>query len=110
MSSGNDIIRTTYGMHFMSTTDPPERIHRAAVPYRPTRFKHIVGVDLKWVKDSEGVKHIWFEYFGIRKSLIMCEPVNHTRFEKVVYFQKYHKLQKYVLIFLSSKAAVIYEQ
>ena len=38
---------------------PPERIPRAAVPYRPTRFNHTVGVDLKWIKDADGIKHIF---------------------------------------------------
>ena len=33
---------------------PPSRIPRVSLPYRPTRFNAVVGLDLKLVKDSKG--------------------------------------------------------
>ena len=45
--------------------NPPERIPRAAVPYRPTRFNHTVGVDLKWIKDSDGIKYIFLNILDL---------------------------------------------
>ena len=32
---------------------PPARIPRVTMPYRPTRFNAVVGLGLKWVKDSK---------------------------------------------------------
>ena len=29
---------------------PPERIPKATMPYRPTQFNQVVGIDLKWIK------------------------------------------------------------
>ena len=34
--------------------NPPGRIPRATMPYRPTQFNNTIGVDLKWIKDSQG--------------------------------------------------------
>ena len=33
---------------------PPPRIHRVSMPYGHTRFNAVVGLGLKWVKDSKG--------------------------------------------------------
>ena len=45
-----------YARHMKCPTcarrQPPARIPRATMPYRPTRFNAVVGLDLKWVKDS----------------------------------------------------------
>lgn len=37
---------------------PPQRIPRATMPYRPTRFGHIVGLDLKFLKDHRQEEHV----------------------------------------------------
>ena len=37
---------------------PPVRIPKATMPYRPSRFNAIVGMDLKWIKESTG-KHFY---------------------------------------------------
>ena len=34
--------------------NPPKRVPKATMPYRPTRFNDTVGIDLKWVKDAKG--------------------------------------------------------
>ena len=47
-----------YARHMKCPTcarrQPPARIPKATMPYRPTRFNAVVGLDLKWVKDASG--------------------------------------------------------
>ena len=47
-----------YARHMKCPTckrrQPPARIPRVSMPYRPTRFGAVVGLDLKWVKDTTG--------------------------------------------------------
>merc|ERR1712138_187181 len=47
-----------YARHMKCPTcarrQPPARIPKATIPYRPTRFNAVVGLDLKWIKDSKG--------------------------------------------------------
>ena len=33
---------------------PPLRIPKATMPYRPTHFNQVVGIDFKWIKDVAG--------------------------------------------------------
>ena len=51
-----------YARHMKCPTcarrQPPARIPRVSVPYRPTRFNAVVGLDLKWIKDSKG--HVFY--------------------------------------------------
>ena len=46
-----------YARHMKCPTcarrQPPARIPRVSMPYRPTRFNAVVGLGLKWVKDSK---------------------------------------------------------
>ena len=37
---------------------PPGRMPRASVPYRPQRFGQIIGLDLKFVHDTDGHKYV----------------------------------------------------
>ena len=34
--------------------NPPQKIPRVTMPYRPTQFNQVVGIDLKWIKDVAG--------------------------------------------------------
>ncbi len=37
---------------------PPQRIPRTTMPYRPTRFNALVGLDLKWIHDSTNTSYL----------------------------------------------------
>ena len=36
---------------------PPKRIPRATMPYRPTKFNAVIGIDIKWIFDSQDQKY-----------------------------------------------------
>jgi hypothetical protein len=47
-----------YARHMKCPTcarrQPPARVPKVTLPYRPTRFNAVVGLDLKWAKESKG--------------------------------------------------------
>ena len=57
-----------------SRRQPPSRIPRVSMPYRPTRFNAVVGLDLKWVKDSEGEKYYLLNILDL--CIIICFRIN----------------------------------
>ena len=58
-----------YARHFKCPTcerrRPPKRIPKATMPYRPTQFNHIVGIDLKWIKDVAGNTYYLFNILDL---------------------------------------------
>ena len=61
-----------------------------SMPYRPTRFNAIVGLDLKWCKDARGA--VWYVLnildlaIGFNMSIIMPNKEASTVAESI-YFQ-----------------------
>ena len=51
---------------------PPARIPKASLPYRPTRFNAVVGLDLKWVKDSKGEMYYLLNILDLATSFNIC--------------------------------------
>ena len=51
---------------------PPQRIPKASLPYRPTRFNAIVGLDLKWVKDSKGDMYYLLNILDLATAFNVC--------------------------------------
>ena len=56
-----------YAMHMKCPTclrrKAPDRIPRVSMPYRPTRFNAVVGLDLKWTHDATGKKFMFPKHF-----------------------------------------------
>ena len=51
---------------------PPARIPKVSMPYRPTRFNAVVGLDLKWVKDSKGEKYFLLNILDLATAFNVC--------------------------------------
>ena len=51
---------------------PPSRIPRVAMPYRPTRFNAVVGLDLKWVKDSSDEQYYLLNILDLATTFNVC--------------------------------------
>lgn len=53
----------------------PQRVQRAAMLYRPTIFNHMVGLDLKFVRDSHGTPYTLmcaFEFASMNNNIFFC--------------------------------------
>ena len=51
---------------------PLDRIPRVSLPYRPTRFNAVVGLDLKWVKDSKGEQFYCLNIIDLATAFNVC--------------------------------------
>ena len=51
---------------------PPARIPKVSMPYRPTRFNAVVGLDLKWVKDSVGTTFYLLNILDLATAFNVC--------------------------------------
>ena len=51
---------------------PPARIPRVSMPYRPTRFNAVVGLDLKWIKDSNGEVYYMLNILDLATAFNVC--------------------------------------
>ena len=58
-----------YAAHYKCPTcqrrQPTQKIPRTPMPYRPTQFNTIVGVDLKWIKDVGNNTYYLFNILGL---------------------------------------------
>ena len=73
-----DVI--AYATHMRCPTcqrrNPPQKIPRATMPYRPTQFNHTLGIDLKWIKDVSGNTFYLFNILDLATgfNLGICLP------------------------------------
>ena len=64
---------------------PPARIPRASVPYRPQVFNQVVGLDLKWIKDGAGTKYFALNILDFAYNPTF-EPVLDNVFQSILLF------------------------
>ena len=55
-----------------SRRKPPSRIPHVSLPYRPTRFNSVVGIDLKWVKDAKGENYYMLNILCLATALLFA--------------------------------------
>ena len=51
---------------------PPERLPRVSMPHRPTRFNHVVGLDLKIIKDASGERYYLLNIVDLATTFNIC--------------------------------------
>ena len=70
----------SYASHMKFPTcqrrNPPQRIPKTTMPYRPTQFNQVIGIDLKWIKDVAGNTFYLFNILDLATSfnLGICLP------------------------------------
>ena len=69
---------------------PPARIPRVSVPYRPTRFNAVVGLGLKWVKDSKGSPYYLLNILDLATAFSISCVVSDKRPETIAEAFKYY--------------------
>ena len=57
----------------------PSRVPRVSLPYRPTRFNAVVGLDLKWVKDSKGDTYYLLNILDLATAFNVCCVITNKR-------------------------------
>ena len=55
---------------------PPKKVPKTTMPYRPTQFNQVVGIDLKWIKDVAGNTFYLFNMLDLATcfNLGLCIP------------------------------------
>ena len=68
-----------YAMHMKCPTclrrKAPDRIPRVSMPYRPTRFNAVVGLDLKWTHDATGKKFMLLNILCLATAFNIVVPL-----------------------------------
>ena len=72
---------------------PPERIPRTTMPYRPTRFNALVGLDLKWTHDSSITSHLVLNILDLATTYNIGIVVPNQRPETIAKAFKAHWIQ-----------------
>ncbi len=72
---------------------PPDRMPRVSMPYRPTRFNAVVGLDLKWVYDKAGTTYYLLNILDLATTFNVCVPLLDKKPETVANAFKTHWYQ-----------------
>ena len=83
----------------------PERIPRVAMPYRPTRFNAVVGLDLKYAHDASGKQFMLLNILDLATCFNLAVPLESKSAEQVA-----RALKLYWLQWASSPEKVIVDQ
>jgi transposase InsO family protein len=72
-----EVIRyaRTYKCPACELREPPPNIPKTTMPYRPTRFNHTVGIDLKFVQDSAQEKYVLLNILDLATTFQVCVSV-----------------------------------
>ena len=68
---------------------PPARIPRVTMPYRPTRFNHVVGLDVKEVKDSNGTRFHCLNILDLATAFNVFVPLADTSARSITHAFKW---------------------